>query len=121
MSLESLDAGLDHQLVLIGPEAREVEHQRFVAPGQDVGRVRRDLVGQRLATGRRLGDLEQQARGEDPHPVETRQEDRLDAGQFVDRWHAANDATHETAPSRATITREHVGGTAWNGTSCTRR
>ena len=54
MSLQALDAGLDHQLVLVRPEAREVEHERLVAPHQDVGGVGGDLVGQRLATGRRL-------------------------------------------------------------------
>ena len=45
-----------------GPKLGEVEHQRLVAPHQDVVRGRGDLVGERLAAGRRLGDLEQQAR-----------------------------------------------------------
>ena len=86
--VQTLDAGLDHQLVLVGPEAREVEHQRLVAPDQDVGRVGGDLVGQRLASGRRLGDLQQEARREDALMVEPVEVDGLDAGQFVDRWHA---------------------------------
>src|SRR5215204_7501136 len=35
---EPFDARLDHQLVLARPEARQIEHQGFVAPGQDVRR-----------------------------------------------------------------------------------
>ena len=86
-------SGLDEELVLVGPVARQVEHQRLVAPHQDVVRGRGDLVGERLATRRRLGDLEQQAGREDALVVEPGEVDGLDAGQFVDRWHDADDAT----------------------------
>ena len=84
---QALDAGLDEELVLVGPEAREVEHQRLVAPLQDVVRRRVDLVGERLATGRGLRHLQQEAGREDALVIEPGEVDGLDAGQFVDRWH----------------------------------
>ena len=64
--VETLDPGLDHELVLVRPEAGQVEHQRLVPPHQHVGRVRGDLIGQRLASGRRLRPLQEKARREDP-------------------------------------------------------
>ena len=97
MSLQPLDPGLDHQLVLIGPEAREVEHQRLVAPGQDVGRVGRHLVGERLAAGRRLGDLEQQAGREDPHPGRGGRGGRARSGSVRRSVACAHDAMRSRA------------------------
>ena len=84
---QPFDPCLDHQLVLVRSEAREVEHQCFVSPGQDISGVGRHLIGQGLPARRRLRDLEQQARGEDAHLVEPRKQHGLDPGQFVDRWH----------------------------------
>src|SRR6185369_2372614 len=62
--VQALDPGLDEQLVLVRPEPREVEHQRLVPPVEDVGQVGADVVGEILPAGRRLGDLEQDARRE---------------------------------------------------------
>ena len=78
---------LDHELVLVRPEARQVEHQRLVAPHQDVVGVGGDLVGQRLATGRRLRDLQEQTGREDALMVEPLDVGGLDARQLVDRRH----------------------------------
>ena len=50
------------QQVLVRSEAREVEHQRLVAPVEDVVVVGVDVVGEVLPAGRRLRDLEQDAR-----------------------------------------------------------
>ena len=58
---QALDVRLDQQLVVGRPEAREVEHQRLVAPIEDVVGRRVDLVGQVLTAGRRLGPLQEQA------------------------------------------------------------
>src|SRR5689334_12259111 len=62
---EALDPRLHEELVIIRPKAREVQHQRLVAPGKDLVRVRLDLVGERLPAGRGLADLEEQAGRED--------------------------------------------------------
>src|SRR3954447_4483541 len=95
---QPLDPRLDEQLVLVGTEAREVEHQRLVAPHQDVVGGRGDLVGEDLATGRRFGPFEQQPGRERALMLEAREMDRFDAGQLVDRRHAR--IIEESRPGR---------------------
>ena len=91
MSRKPLDAGLDHQLVLVRPEPGQVEHQRLVPPLEHVVLGRLDLVGERLAAGRRLRHLQQQAGREDALVLEALEQDGLDAGQLVDRRHGVDD------------------------------
>src|SRR6188508_1741679 len=86
--------------MLVGPEAREIEHQRLVTPHQDVVRIRGDLVGQRLAPRRRLGPLQQEAGREDPLMVEPLEVNGLDTRQFVDRWHGWMMPCHDTTSRR---------------------
>ena len=82
-----LDARLDEQLVLIRAKAREVEHERLVAPHQHVVGVGGDLVREQLPAGRRLAPLQKQTRRERALLLEAREVDGLDAGQLGDRRH----------------------------------
>src|SRR4029079_13943747 len=67
---QPFDAGLHEELVIGRAEARKIEHERLVAPGEDVVRRRIDLVREGLPAGGRLADLEQEPGGEDGPVVE---------------------------------------------------
>src|SRR3990172_3972044 len=85
---DSGDPRLGEETVLLRAEPSQVQQQGLVAPRQDIVRRRVDLVGEVLASRRRLGYLEEDAGREHALPLEAGKVDRLDAGQLGDRRHA---------------------------------
>ena len=71
----------------VAAEAREVEHERLVAPPGDVVRRGLDVVREVRAPRRRLRDLEQDAGREDALLLEAGEVHGLDAGELGDGRH----------------------------------
>ena len=77
--------------MLVRPEGGQVEHERLVAPREDLEEIGAHVVGEVLTPRGGLGYFEQDAGREHALLLEAFQVDGLDAGQAGDRRHVLGD------------------------------
>ena len=88
-----------------GPKLARLSSSASSRHISDVVRVGGDLVGQDLATGRRLGPLEQETGRERALVLEAGEVDGLDAGQLGDRRHSPSPGIRIIASRCASLAR----------------